>query len=389
MPGRRRRISRTITAAAIAALALSAQATAQDADGAQPPAAAAAALPTVPPVESLVADLGSPNIGKRLIAFELARSGRYPLRQLEEALRRDDLTLEQRRRLVSAARARFESEPRAAMGIQFDMAAPDTRGALIGEARPGFHARDVLRARDRIVKADRIVIDRRDTLRKIIVSHDPGDEVPLVLEREGATLETVVRLGDFQRLSQPMDLDMLRKAWDHRSQTYAAPAGAGAAPIESGLTGAAWAPAEESEEDAELIGQFPAQRGRMLDPASERTGVVAGGEARHGLGSDLRHIRTVDAAVRGGPMLAPMIEPIPANVDLQTLRALRDNYALTHARLQEQLNRPGVRRRSAQVVQTEVERLRRQIMLYDAEIQRRSAQRPAPAPQIAPTPPPR
>src|ERR1043165_5443689 len=218
--------------------------------------AATARAPGAVPADfaGVVSELGSPDVAGAGTGGGGGRrgggAGRGTSKERGGAVRAGPVTLEQRERLLSIAHQKFDNEPRGAMGIQFNMASPDTRGALIEAPKQGFNAFEVLRVNDRVIFADGLPIDRRETLRKIIVSHDPGDEVPLVVERDGATLEVRVKLGEFSRLNQPMDRSVMDMAWAHRTRGYCERDAA--APIESGLSDATLPDASESDEDADL-----------------------------------------------------------------------------------------------------------------------------------------
>jgi hypothetical protein len=304
-------------------------------DAAPAPAEQAAPQPA-PTLTALLIDLGSPAFKTRMTASERIQDGPFALKDLEAMLRKEPLSLEQRTRLLAVARHRFETEPRGAMGIQFNRNLPDTRGALVEMPKRGFNAFDVLRANDRIVNADGIAIDRQQTLRRIIVAHDPDDVVPLVVERDGATIEVKVKLGEFASLQQPMDRQIRDEAWDFRSREYANPPQTDQKPVESGLLEASWLPGIELDDDAEMLGQLPWLRARLVTPSNDRLGVAAGGEARSGLGQD--GVQN-GAEVLRGPQLAPQNA---AQMQLQALRQQRDQLARNALTLQEKLKTPNL-----------------------------------------------
>jgi hypothetical protein len=330
------------------------------------------AIATAPPLDAVVADLASSAVQARIKASEQLSEGAFTLRDLEGALRGGSLTPEQRQRLMGAARSRFFSGPRAAMGVWFNVTVPDVRGAVVDRLRGEFPAAAILKPDDRILHADGVVIDRRETLQKIIVSHDPGDEVPLVVEREGATIELRVPLGNFEQLRQERYKHIWDLAWDYRSRAYAWSPGSDQKPIESGLLESAWRPMEELDEDAEMLGQLPWIRARLRDPAGERLGVAAGGESRLGLGLSGE---TKVASLRG-----PQVGGLdPLQLQIQIDQQQRANLALqlrqAQARLADRTLDPGQRR----VVEAEVASLKQGIDQIDAQIQmlqRRAVQVP-------------
>lgn len=242
-------------------------------------------VPRVEPIPAaemrrLVRDLGSPDVTQRLRATaQLMERPDVRLRDLEAALEASDLTPEQRRRLLGVAEHRFRSEPRAALGFQVHMfvAEREQRGVTIGSLIPNFPAMDILRAGDRIIEVNGVPLPDFAAIRPIIVSRDPGDELRLVVVRDGATLNLTVPLGSFRRLPQAggggshLDDAVLRDAWELRSRRLRGPA---SEPVHSGLLPSQWESEPIDAADSPLAGLT---RGGGAD---EVIGVVVGGEAR-------------------------------------------------------------------------------------------------------------
>jgi len=232
-----------------------------------------------PSLTDLVRNLDAPEAQTRLDAAEsIFQSAAITLKQVEGVLRKDPLSPEQRQRLLGIAARRFNTEPRAAMGIQND-GNLGSHGVSIAFLQPGFPAAQVLKLGDRIIAAAGVTIDTWETMRAVIISRDPGDEIPITVVREGATLNLTVGLGDFTRLRQPSALDpsILAEAWRLRSRDLQDLELAKAAPIESGLPAAAWA------------SQFTLLPDEASDFGATRPGdegaiaLVAGGEPRGGV----------------------------------------------------------------------------------------------------------
>jgi hypothetical protein len=146
---------------------------------------------------------------------------------LEATLRRTDLSPEQRARLEQIGAELYRAEPKAAMGVQFGGRA--TAGVRIGGVLegPNFPAAKLLRAGDVLTHADGRVLLSADQLRWIILSHAPGEVLPVRLLRgEGdaaATLDIDVPLGAFEDLSGAASVDepTLRAAYAERLRRVA------------------------------------------------------------------------------------------------------------------------------------------------------------------------
>ncbi|MDX2114930.1 MAG: PDZ domain-containing protein [Planctomycetota bacterium] len=114
-----------------------------------------------------------------------------------EALRTGELSLEQRVRLMSALRRAFALSPRGALGVRFSDN-PAAGGVAVMQVVAGFPARDLnlLRDGDFVTHADGISLSQglnlemdangqlgRSLFRRIIISHDPGEEILLRVVR--------------------------------------------------------------------------------------------------------------------------------------------------------------------------------------------------------------
>ncbi len=246
---------------------------------------AAVAVPPVagqvgpPALDQLVSDLDSMDAARRLQATGvLSDSPDLALRDLEPILLRPDLSPEQRTRLLTAAKNRFQSEPRAALGVEFDIELPEEAGVHLRRTIPGFAAADILRAGDRIDYVDGVRLAGREHIRAMIISRDPGDTLSLGVLRNGSLITVEVPLGRFRDLDDPLSGRSgnsmigaaLVRAWAIRSEPYAALEHANTRTIDSGLTPAAWQP-----DGAPPAGSFDEQRRQPT--------VVMGGTARGGV----------------------------------------------------------------------------------------------------------
>lgn len=345
-------------AAALAATSLVAGASLAD----PPPDAApeqAVAVEEAPALdlEALVRDLDSEDVERRVAATrQLHEHSRLRLRDVEKVLLRDDLSPEQRQRLLGVAEWRFRSEPRAALGFQGPMMGErDTQGVVISNVIPGFPASEVLKAGDRIISADGAPLMNFGAIRPVIVSRDPGDKLRLVLVRDGATVNATVELGSFRQLPESRDLDdaVLAEAWEMRSRRLR---GAQQAAVPSGLASERWK--SEQVDLAELRTMEIARAGGAQDG---HLGVVMGGEPRGG-SDDITHMLDAEALRRGHA--DPNLQQINR---LQQVRAQWTSQLEAVDRMLADPDLPAEQRRGLQQSRTA---LAQAIANHDAEIQR-------------------
>ncbi|MBY0308054.1 MAG: hypothetical protein K2Q09_04860, partial [Phycisphaerales bacterium] len=121
-------------------------------------------------------------------------------------------------------------------GVRFAQAINDR--TEIESLTDGFPAAVILKPRDVIREIDGQTVSSRisadgswSTVRALIISHDPGDSVRIVVDRAGVKTPLTVPLGDFTRLGQSAVATSveLRAAWQHRLRRRLEAAGAGAA----------------------------------------------------------------------------------------------------------------------------------------------------------------
>lgn len=215
----------------------------------------------------------------------------FSLAELEHAGMVLPLNEEQRARLLVAARARFISTPRGAMGVRFDQTSPEV---VVMETLPGFPSTEVLRPGDRILAVDGIEVGGSRDVRPSIIRHDPGDTAMLLIERAGVRRQVALRLGRFDLLGgqgpgQRQDLSEsdLAEGWALRSERLAR---SGESPLTPTL------PRGWMNRDGEARRAYIEHTSAMSDAAARALrpdlgdraafmlipGVVAGGEARGG-----------------------------------------------------------------------------------------------------------
>lgn len=153
------------------------------------PDAQVADAPITPDVLALIAALDDEKFIERERATRrLQDAGVCSDATFVKAIETLDLSLEQRMRLLSLLRQRFDRGERAAIGLSFH---PLVRRPCVGELRPKFPAAvdGVLRAGDVFLEVDGIVLDPvtmgdlHDDIIGLISSFDPGDRVPMKIFR--------------------------------------------------------------------------------------------------------------------------------------------------------------------------------------------------------------
>ena len=331
---------------------------------------------------TLIRNLDSAQVDVRTKATDQILGSRdISTRQIEEALRGPNLSPEQRQRLMAIAAMRFRTSPRAAMGLRNEPNAPGM-GVTVGHLVQGFPSAQVLRLNDRITAAAGMVIDnsdrmeawdrRWDLLRAIIVSRDPGDEIPLTIVRDGTVQNVTVKLGEYSRLNQQGAIEpgILEAAWAIRCRSLQPPAASVQPPLESGLVPADWQRAGAPDDAADLI----------LGGDPTRTPLVAGGEPRSGLAP--RPMPT-QLTRRSNTRLAPGQRPFNPNLpgdaaqvqarlrqqQLDSLWQVREGLAAQLAASNERLRDPATPESARTTLRAEVKELVEAIRIRDLQIQ--------------------
>jgi|GEM_PF-6985156 len=170
-------------------------------------------------LSATIARLDSPDLLTRYEAHrDLFQNAAISLDDLVRAMGRDGLSAEQRVRLEDIAESRFRRSDKGALGVSF-MESPTSERIVIDAPLTNWDSARVLRPGDVLVSLDGRLIAGRDDVRIAVLSHDPGDEVALVFERDGMIMRSMVRLGRFADLEDQrntLNLDVLRTAWEAR-----------------------------------------------------------------------------------------------------------------------------------------------------------------------------
>jgi hypothetical protein len=107
--------------------------------------------------------------------------------QLLSLLAGDELSAEQRYRLVEVLRRRIIDTPRGAVGIRMQSVPPDAFGAPIEmkvmELLPGLPAERVLQVGDRVMRVDGQPFRSQEDLAVLVQNKKPGEAVQLVIKR--------------------------------------------------------------------------------------------------------------------------------------------------------------------------------------------------------------
>ncbi len=264
-------------------------------------------------LDGVIRDLASDDVLLRLDAQRrLVDASEIKLRDIESAMKRSALGPEQWKRLMTAAYSRFCVEPRAVMGVQADPMASD-RGVVLQSVMPGFPAADVLRSGDRLLTVDGRSVTDINQMRPIVFSHDPGDEIPVVVIRAGATLNLKVRLGNIadrnQRGQFQVTSDVIEESWGLRTASLSSLMPKRLAPIDCGLTPEMWrverdedfGPGYNDGGDPNTDPTVRSDTRRLQDPEQVRPEVVAAGEPR-GDGLQVRW---------GSGMVPPTVRVVP------------------------------------------------------------------------------
>ena len=203
--------------------------------------------------------LGDPNEG-------------YELGMLAESLERDDLSPETCGRLWSAARSLFEQSPKAGLGVGFGAVRDGgIEIRTVVEDVGSFPAAAMLMPGDLIIGADGDGVTGTEELRAVILSHEPGDLLNLLVERNGDVLDLDLPLGSFGSLRgaapmSPMVADQaIRLRWTRRGISIPETTTSG-----SGLTAEDWLSAGYPEAPGPFRASNARRTPRVVQPGSAR-----------------------------------------------------------------------------------------------------------------------
>jgi hypothetical protein len=193
----RRTSVRLVSMPLVVALVLAMTAGATARDDARPIGAAEvpALLPTTdelertvvdPALRSIVDQLDAPSYRERESALDALSAQVVDIAQLCALLDGDDLSTEQRYRLLTALREQLVNKPAGALGINM-IAVQDLRatpGAQeVTNLVPNLPAIEVLEVGDRITHVDGLELQTNRHLRNLVQSKRPGDEITLGVQR--------------------------------------------------------------------------------------------------------------------------------------------------------------------------------------------------------------
>jgi len=178
-------------------------------------------------VADLVDQLDSSSLTEREDAALSLRNRADELNDaIGDAVLPDELTPEQRARVLYALHQRFVLTPRAGLGVSFNEDPVEefkTVGVRIMATVEGFPAHLLLQPGDLLLEANGaslVGLPRSYavlTLRHAILSLDPGEVIGLVIERGGERLELDVATRSYTDLNQPLPSSRyLEGAWNMR-----------------------------------------------------------------------------------------------------------------------------------------------------------------------------
>lgn len=227
---------------------------------AQPKPAEAPAVPLAPFSESeflaLVAKLDAPKFADRQRALaDLIDDKRITLDHIAALLNdlASPLSPEQLSRLTQVAKDRFLKLDRGAVGMSFEGNLRDR--VVVSTLYDPFPAAKLLRVGDIIVEAAGVTLhgpSSRQTIQSIIISHDAGASIPMVIRRGREKLSLNVPLGKYSDLSANGGMLMdttFNRAWRFRARTLLL-ARSTNAPIAVDV--ATWTQANPGNDDAQI-----------------------------------------------------------------------------------------------------------------------------------------
>lgn len=150
-----------------------------------PPAERLERIEIDPRLRELVSRLNAPEFDVRQRATAEIADGRYPREQIYAMLARDELSIEQRHRLLTVLQETVLNAPRGAVGISMREHRANDGGieVLVTDLLPGLPAEQVMRIGDRIRAINgRDVESQRDLINRVQVRR-PGDTVTMSVRR--------------------------------------------------------------------------------------------------------------------------------------------------------------------------------------------------------------
>jgi hypothetical protein len=179
-------------------------------------------------ISALIDQLAAPEFATREQATSILESLDVNLEPLVTArLRAAALTPEQVVRLETVLQSRFFNAPRAALGVGFTPPQINNNQAMqipviLNNVLQGFPCSATLRPGDIIRVVDGYELPATggsDRVRTAILSHLPGEELELVIERDGRRSFVRVPLGEYARLNNAAPSPtMIKDGWSLRRE---------------------------------------------------------------------------------------------------------------------------------------------------------------------------
>jgi len=189
-------------------------------------AAVAAAETTVEQVHGMIDSLAAPAFADREAATDELIVCAIDIEPVvTERFIAGGLTPEQTARLETIVHTRFSNAPRAALGVGFARELqpnnqPRPIAVTLESVKQDFPCAATLKPGDIIRVVDGFELPPTggdDHVRTAILSHLPGEELELVIERDNRRSFVRIPLGDFARLNAPMpSATILKRAWELR-----------------------------------------------------------------------------------------------------------------------------------------------------------------------------
>lgn len=155
-------------------------------------------------VKQIVAQLDSHSFAQRELAMQSLTANSIDRRQICKVLSGNDLSLEQRHRLVGWLKHDLISTPHAAIGISISSLRRTNQAIVVDSLIEDLPAIEVLMPGDQIISLDGLPINERDQFLQSIGSRKPGDKITITIKRSfepddnNDDSELVVRELDFE-----------------------------------------------------------------------------------------------------------------------------------------------------------------------------------------------
>ena len=229
-------------------------------------------------LESLVDRLNAADWREREAATQAIAKATLdlPVEILDMRLAHDDLSLEQRARLLVAIERRIFVLPRAAMGVrmetQFGPEGPPPAGVLVASVTPGLPAEALLERGDVILRLNDTPLTTPRDLVGFVQARWPGERIEMEVlkvganEPRGVTMElgSMASFPEAQRPTAPLATDVQRRAVERIRRTHAPVRRAISPPDTPGRGSAQW-----------IVQEVARQQGALATSTHEQAHAVA------------------------------------------------------------------------------------------------------------------